>query len=65
MSLNKNIIRTYIETWDPVAQRYNKTYLPFTNRAFSSGVTMGQTQADGTLRISKDTITQDDYDPPY
>ena len=38
MRVFKNITRTYTEEWDPRAERSIKTYLPFTNRSFATGV---------------------------
>jgi hypothetical protein len=38
ITLHKNILRTYTETWDSISQKSLRTYLPFTNRAFATGV---------------------------
>ncbi len=61
----KNITRTYTEEWDSILGRSVKTYLPFTNRAFATGVILGNTRWDGVLSVKKNELTQDEYSPPY
>lgn len=65
LTLRKNILQTYTESWDPVLNRSIKEYLPFTNRAFSTGSMVGKTEKDGTLNIKKDSLIADQYSPPY
>lgn len=40
IQLNKNILKTYTENWDSSIGQSIKTYLPFTNRSFATGVTL-------------------------
>lgn len=61
----KNITRTYTEEWDPRTEKSIRTYLPFTNRSFATGVTLGSTKQDGVLTVSKNELTPDEYSPPY
>ncbi len=65
VQLNKNILKTYTESWDSTTEQSIKTYLPFTNRSFATGVTLGETADDGSMQIQRDAITSDEYSPPY
>lgn len=65
VKINKNILRTHTDTWDSTTGISTREYLPFTNKAFATGVLLGKTSSDGTLSTQKDALTEDDYSPPY
>ncbi len=65
IELRKNILRTYTESWDSVSQQSIKTYLPFTNRSFATGVVLGTTLGDGSFQIQRDALIPGEYSPPY
>jgi alpha-2-macroglobulin len=65
IQLNKNILKTHTETWDTKSQQSIKTYLPFSNRSFSTGITLWDTATDGSLETYREALTPDEYSPPY
>ena len=52
----RNITRTYAETWNQTTQMSERHYLPLTNQAFATGISLGRTDASGFLEITLDSL---------
>lgn len=65
LTLAQNITKAYTEEWNPTTQKYIVTYLPISRGAFSTGITLGQTDIGGFLSAKKDKLREDDYNSPY
>lgn len=65
VSLAQNVSKAYTEEWNPTTQKYTITYLPISRSAFSTGISLGQTDVGGFLSAKKDKLREDDYNSPY